>query len=93
MAVGSQAMAGELANLQKRDEDRLRKQGGGNAALAFAKDVKQSLLFKYDWSELLSAAPMCLALMGSCFVAATSPKATGMSLKECEPRGGFKKIG
>lgn len=84
--------ASELQALQKRNDDRLAKQGNGNAATAFAKDVKQSLLFQYDWGELLSAAPMCLSLMGACYVASTSPKAAGMSLEECKPTGGFKFI-
>jgi hypothetical protein len=92
MAVVTTAAAEELTALQKRNDDRLQKQGSGSAAVAFAKDVKQSLLFQYDWAELLSAAPLCLSMMGSCYVAATCPEATGMSLKECEPKGGFKKI-
>lgn len=92
MAIVTVQASKELQELQKRNDARLESQGAGNAAVAFAKDVKQSLLFRYDWSELLFAAPLCLSLMGSCYVAATSDKARGMSLKECEPKTGFKKI-
>ncbi|CAI7565821.1 unnamed protein product [Penicillium glandicola] len=84
--------ASELQALQKRNDDRLAQQGSGSAATAFAKDVKQSLLFQYDWGELLSAAPMCLSLMGACYVASSSPKAVGMTLEDCKPTGGFKHI-
>jgi hypothetical protein len=92
MALTTTKAAADLAALQKSNDERLVKQGNGKAATAFAKDVKQSLLFQYDWAELLSAAPLCLSLMGSCYVAATSPKAQGITLKECEPKGGFKFI-
>jgi hypothetical protein len=88
MALTAAEASKQLADL----EEKRRAQAGDQAALTFAKDVKQSLMFQYDWGELLSAAPLCISLMGSCYVAATSPKATGMSLKECEPQGGFKKI-
>ncbi|KAF8892585.1 hypothetical protein BD779DRAFT_1661291 [Infundibulicybe gibba] len=64
----------------------------GRAQVGFARDVKNSLLFQYDWAELLSAAPLALSLMGSCYVAATSPLANAVSLKDAEPKGGFKYI-
>ena len=82
MTVATKDAVNELANLQKMNNERIMKQGGNNAAIAVAKDVKQSLLFQYDWAELLSAAPLCLSLMGSCYVAATSPDAVGMSLTD-----------
>lgn len=91
-SVSVKTTSESLITLRKRDDDRLKRQGNGNAAVAFAKDVKQSLLFEYDWGDLLSAAPLCISLMGSCYVAATSERARGLSLKDCEPKGGFKKI-
>lgn len=92
MALTTTKASEELQALQDRNSQRLAKQGAGNAGVAFAKDVKQSLLFQYDWGELLSAAPMCLSLMGACYVAATSPKATGMTLEDCKPAQGFEFI-
>lgn len=92
MTLATSQASEELQALQKRNDDRLVQQGGGNAATAFAKDVKQSLLFQYDWGELLSAAPICLSLMGACYVASSSPKANGMSLEECRPPQGFEFI-
>lgn len=76
----------DIAALQRAEEKRYQ----GNAALAFAKDVKNSLLFKYDWSELLSAAPLCISLMGSCYVAATTEKAYSIELSK--PQNGFQYI-
>lgn len=81
MTVVTTDAAADLATLQKMNNDRIMKQGGN---IAFARDVKQSLLFQYDWGELLSAAPLCLSLMGSCYVAATSPDAQGMSLTDAK---------
>lgn len=92
MTLATSQASEELQALQKRNDDRLVQQGGGNAATAFAKDVKQSLLFQYDWGELLSAAPICLSLMNACYVASSSPKANGMSLEECRPPQGFEFI-
>jgi hypothetical protein len=93
MALVSSADASrQLAEIAQREDDRLKKQGSGKAQIAFARDVKNSLLFQYDWAELLSAAPLALSLMGSCYVAASAPKAQGISLKEAEPKGGFTHI-
>lgn len=50
------------------------------AAMKFAKDVKNSLLFQYNWGAMLSSAPLCVSLMGSCYAAAACPRAQGMSL-------------
>ena len=84
--------AQQLALINQREDERLKKQGGGKAQIAFARDVKNSLLFQYDWGELLSAAPLALSLMGSCYVAAASPLACSISLKDAEPKGGFQYI-
>lgn len=92
MAVVTTSSAEQLLVLRKAEDDRLRKQGNGKAQLAFAKDVKQSLLFQFDWADLLSAAPLALASMGSCYIAATSPKAQGISLEECKPTGGWSRV-
>jgi hypothetical protein len=90
--VSSSDASRQLAEIAQREDDRLKKQGNGKAQIAFARDVKNSLLFQYDWAELLSAAPLALSLMGSCYVAASSPKAQGISLKDAMPQGGFQHI-
>ncbi|KAF3940749.1 hypothetical protein ABW19_dt0206211 [Dactylella cylindrospora] len=87
--VTSSDAAAKLAAINQAEDDRLKKQGNGKVQIAFAKDVKNSLLFQYDWAELLSAAPLALSLMGSCYVAATSPLAKGISLADAAPKGGF----
>ncbi|KAF7712273.1 Uncharacterized protein PECH_008968 [Penicillium ucsense] len=43
-----------------------------------------------DWLPLLSAAPLCLEVLGSCVVAANSTKAVGVQLTP--PKDGFKKL-
>ncbi|KZT01678.1 uncharacterized protein LAESUDRAFT_663435 [Laetiporus sulphureus 93-53] len=80
----------QLALIHGRNDQRLKQQGDGKVQLAFARDVKNSLLFQYDWGELLSAAPLALYLIGSCYVAATSPLARGVSLSDAVPKDGFK---
>jgi hypothetical protein len=82
----------QRAEIARREEERMKKQGNGKVQIAFAKDVKNSLLFQYDWGQLLSAAPLALSLIGSCYVAATAPKAQGISLQDAAPSGGFKFI-
>ncbi|RDL30441.1 uncharacterized protein BP5553_10319 [Venustampulla echinocandica] len=44
-----------------------------------------------NWAELLSAAPLSLTAIGNCFIAASSPLASSINLKE--PNGGFKFLG
>lgn len=51
-------------------------QGFRNAAVEFARDVKQSLLLQHDWATLLSVASLCVSLTGSCYVVAISPLAS-----------------
>lgn len=51
-----------------------------DAATNFAKDVKNSLLFRYHWGKYLSSAPLCVSLMGSCYAVAAYPGAQGMSI-------------
>jgi hypothetical protein len=82
----------QRAEIKRREDDRLREQGSGKVQVAFARDVKNSMLFQNDWGDLLSAAPVALSLMGSCFVAATAPRAQGISLKDAMPKNGFKYI-
>ncbi|KAF8587134.1 hypothetical protein K439DRAFT_860309 [Ramaria rubella] len=86
------SIAQQLADAERRDVERLKQQGNGKTQIAFARDVKNSLLFQYDWGALLSAAPLAISLMGACYVAATSPLAQSISLKDAEPKDGFKFI-
>ena len=87
-----QDSAQQLAQINQREEQRLVEQGNGKPQVAFARDVKNSLLFQYDCGELLSAAPLALSLMGSCYVAATSPLAHAITFEDAMPKGGFKHI-
>lgn len=56
----------------------------------YIQDVKQSMLFRpgFSWSDLLSAAPVSVSLLGSLFVASTIPDA--WHIKIIPPSGGFK---
>lgn len=90
--MSAESAAKQLTQIKQREEQRLVEQGNGKAQVAFARDVKNSLLFQYDWGDLLSAAPLALSLMGSCYVAATSPLAHTISLEDAMPKDGFKHI-
>jgi hypothetical protein len=90
--MSAESAAKQLTQIKQREEQRLVEQGNGKAQVAFARDVKNSLLFQYDWADLLSAAPLALSLMGSCYVAATSPLAHAISLEDAMPKDGFKHI-
>jgi hypothetical protein len=39
-------------------------------------EMKSSLIFQYNWEELLQSAPTAISCMGACFVASSSEKAT-----------------
>ena len=38
-------------------------------------ELKDSLIFQYNWGELLQSAPTSLSSLGACFVASSSPRA------------------
>lgn len=82
--------AASLAAIDKANSDLLKKNYAGKAGGAFVTEVKESLLFQYNWSELLSAAPTAISLMGACHVAAASEEAAKISLGDAAPAGGFK---
>jgi hypothetical protein len=82
----------QRAEIARCEEARWKAQDNGQVQIAFAKDVKNSLISCYDWGQQLSAAPLALSLIGSCYVAATAPKAQGISLQDVAPSGGFKVI-
>ncbi|KAB8264991.1 hypothetical protein BDV32DRAFT_145025 [Aspergillus pseudonomiae] len=72
--------------LQKIHENKIRKA----STKEYIEDVKNSLLFQpgFNWSDLLSAAPISVSLLGSLFVASTIPDATDITI--IAPKGGFK---
>ena len=51
-------------------------------------EAKNSLIFQYNWEELLGAAPMAINLIGSCYIASSTP--VGISVTLTPPQGGFK---
>lgn len=79
-----------LAKVEAAQQAVLKKTHGGKAGAQFVQEVKESLLFQYNWNELLSAAPTAITLVGACHVAAASPEAAAISLGDAVPAGGFK---
>ena len=86
--MASQVLA-EVSSLKKKT---LADEYGGLQTNQFISDLKASALFKFNWGELLSAAPTALTLMGSCWVAASSPVADRIVMTKSVPVGGFKYI-
>ncbi|KAH7484019.1 hypothetical protein FOMA001_g7375 [Fusarium oxysporum f. sp. matthiolae] len=82
--------ADDLAKVEAAQQAVLKKTHGGKAGAQFVQEVKESLLFQYNWNELLSAAPTAITLVGACHVAAASPEAAAISLADAVPSGGFK---
>ena len=77
----------QIADVQKQQ---LKEDFGGKASNQFVDELKRSALFQTNWGELLTAAPTALSLMGSCWIAASHPKADSVSLADSMPSGGFK---
>lgn len=82
--------ADALSKVEAAQQAVLRKTHAGKAGAQFTQEVKESLLFQYNWNELLSAASTAITLVGACHVAAASPEATAISLADAAPAGGFK---
>lgn len=82
--------ADDLAKVEAAQQAVLKKTHGGKAGAQFTQEVRESLLFQYNWNELLSAAPTAITLVGACHVAAASPEAAAISLSDAAPQGGFK---
>ncbi|KAE8445514.1 hypothetical protein EG329_013277 [Mollisiaceae sp. DMI_Dod_QoI] len=57
------------------------------SAAQFSQEISDSLILQHNWGDLLSAAPLALSFVGACQLAASTPAASGMTLK-C-PSGGF----
>ncbi|MCJ1283853.1 hypothetical protein MMC26_003184 [Xylographa opegraphella] len=86
----SESPADKLAAVQDAQDQRLKDKYNGKAGKKFVTDVKESLLFQSNWSDLLSAAPIALELLGACFVAASAPDADSILLTEAVPKEGWK---
>jgi hypothetical protein len=82
--------ADDLTKVEAAQQAVLKKTHSGKAGAQFCQEVKESLLFQYNWNELLSAAPTAITLVGACHVAAASPEAAAISLADAVPSGGFK---
>ena len=79
-----------LAKLEQANQDRLKKEYSGKAGTKFVTEVKESMLFQYNWAELLSAAPTALSLLGACHVASSSNEAAAINLGSAMPKGGWQ---
>ena len=80
----------DLEMVEAAQQVLLKKTYCGKAGVQFNQEVRESLLFQYNWNELLLAAPTAINLIGACHVAAASPEAAAISLEDAVPRGGFK---
>lgn len=80
-----------LAEFEKANQQRLKDDFGGKAGTKFVKEVQESMLFQYNWADLLSAAPTALSLLGACHVASSSEEASAIRLgADVMPKGGWK---
>ncbi|KAK0659493.1 hypothetical protein QBC41DRAFT_331449 [Cercophora samala] len=79
-----------LLEVRQIQNDKLALEYNGKLSNQFIDELKCSTLFQADWSELISAAPTALALMGSLWVAAADPMAEKISMAKCMPTDGFR---
>ncbi|KAB2108972.1 hypothetical protein AG0111_0g3058 [Alternaria gaisen] len=79
-----------LAQIERANQERLKKEYSGKAGTKFVTEVRESMLFQYNWADLLSAAPTALSLLGACHVASSSQEAAAISLGDSMPQGGWK---
>lgn len=79
-----------LQEVQRIQSHMLKSEYEGKLSNQFMDELKYSTLFQADWSELISAAPTALSMMGSFWVAAADPMAEKISLAKCMPTGGFQ---
>ncbi|KAJ4348639.1 uncharacterized protein N0V89_010017 [Didymosphaeria variabile] len=82
--------ADALAELERANQQRLKNEFSGKAGTKFVAEVRESMLFQYNWADLLSAAPTALSLLGACHVASSSQEAAAISLGSAMPQGGWK---
>ncbi len=79
-----------LSNIKRAQQKTVKKEHARQAGQQFVEESKDSMIFHCNWAELLSAAPMALSLMGSCWIAASKKEAGEISLQDAMPQGGFK---
>lgn len=60
-----------LAESECNNQARLKKEYDGKAGTKFFTEVRESMLFQYNWADLLSATPTVLSL-GACHVDSSS---------------------
>lgn len=78
-----------ISNVRKMQMDTVKAGYEGKMSNQFVAELKGSTLFQFNWSELLSAAPTALSLMGGCWLAASDPKAEKIFLTHSVPTKGF----
>ena len=66
--------------LQVYDTLQEKKLSSEDAVDDFVENAKCSLLFQYSWDESLSAAPLSINLIGSCYIACSVDAATAVTL-------------
>jgi hypothetical protein len=79
--------ANALAEIENANQRRLKKEYSGKAGTKFVTEVRESMLYRYNWADLLSAAPTALSLLGACFLVSSSQEASAISLGSAIPPG------
>ncbi|CEF76004.1 hypothetical protein FGSG_10556 [Fusarium graminearum PH-1] len=79
-----------LDKVESAQQALLKKTHSGKVGAQYVQEVKESLLFQYNWNKLLYATPTAITLMGACHVAAALPEASAINLGDGVPTGGFK---
>ncbi|KAI5839417.1 hypothetical protein DFP73DRAFT_501746 [Morchella snyderi] len=74
--------------LQSYKELQIKEAEKENVVGEYIDETKNSLIFQYNWEELLGASPMAVNLIGACYIAASSP--VGITVTLDPPANGFK---
>ena len=89
MGIASMSDDEKSQKLEVYDALQAKKPSPSDSVDEFVQNAKCSLLFQYNWDESLSAAPLAVNLMGSCYIACSVKSATEVTLPN-PPSGSYK---
>jgi hypothetical protein len=81
-------MAGADNNLQVVLDSQTKRDLTPGITNVVVAEMKSSLLFQYNWEELLMSGPVAINCMGACFMASASHHGNEVTLHP--PKDGFK---
>lgn len=79
-----------LKRIQDEKTRQLQEEYGGKASRLFIEECKSSEFFRFNWGEMLGAAPTAISLLGQLWIAASHPVAYEINLARSRPQNGWQ---